>query len=308
MTYSAKILADSISPSGVRLTTIELTIPRIVLSEFNTHRMLSRNSASSRAIPTSKVIDAVEREPFIPETFYRNKKGMQSHEPLGDGFAQAARNTWVLSMQHAIESARLLDRLGVHKQLANRILEPYMWHTIIVTATEWENFINLRAHPAAQEQIRIPAEMIRDLLQQSEPKSSHDMMGFHLPLLPDFDDLVEDWHMDKLASDFGLWQALQLISVGRCARVSYLTHDGRRDPNNDITLALRLKEDGHMSPFEHVARVMSVGDAEAIVGRGTGIKPVNVDPAQTFSGNFRGWISVRKTLRNESVYVAKEAP
>jgi thymidylate synthase ThyX len=194
MAYGAKILADSISPEGHRLTTFEITFPRLVLAEFNTHRVFSRNSASSRAIPVVKQLKRILEDPFVPLEFGTNQPGMQAGAALGGIKLQHARQAWRHARNEAVIQALKLisspmcvedglaqqdktgwqlsdlvtsveeylsqvancpeqaysDHLGVHKQLANRLLEPFMWHTVILTATEWSNFFALRAHKDAQ--------------------------------------------------------------------------------------------------------------------------------------------------------------
>ena len=268
MAYSARILADSLSPAGCRLTTFEVTFPRIVLAEFNTHRMLSRNSASSRAIPVEKRIAAVEADPFVPESFGRNQRGMQAANALDGTEAAAAEHSWRVACQMAIGEARVLAGLGVHKQLANRLIEPFCWHTVIVSATEWQNFFNLRCHAAAQPEIRRSAEMMRELYQASQPAKLH-IGEWHLPLVSD-----EERHEIEP-------HRLPLVSAGRCARVSYLTHDGRRDPAEDVRLANQLMANGHMSPFEHPAQALAVPER---------------------LGNFTGFMQLRKQIIGEAVY------
>ena len=290
----AKVIADSLSPHGVRLTTLEIEIPRIVLAEFNTHRQLSRNSASSRAIPVEKMLARVTDDPYIPEQWDRNGAGMQGHGPLDDALAREADEFWQRACDDAIGHAQALLALGVHKQWANRLLEPFMWHTIIVTATEWSNYFNLRCHAAAHPAIRNTAEAMRGAMQASEP-TRLDFGQWHLPLVDERDDGLRTANKIKLA-------------VARCARVSYLTHDGQRDPQADFDLHDRLLAGGHMSPFEHVARPMSDPCALDIVKNtgalsapnGPRIDPRDLpDPTRTFSGNFRGWVQYRKTIAGE---------
>jgi thymidylate synthase ThyX len=295
MTYAARVLADSISLRERRLTTFEITFPRIVLAEFNTHRVFSRNSASSRAIPVVKQLLRVLDAPYVPDEFGSNKPGMQAGPPLEGLKDQLARQEWLRARDsaaaHALrmiafpgicpedaDTASLMQAvrtladtrpddcwINVHKQLANRLLEPFMWHTLIVTATEWSNFFNLRAHPDAQPEIRRVAELMLEARDQSTPKEV--MKGdWHLPLIREAD--------QRLSVD----QQVK-VSVGRCARVSYLTHDGRRDPEADIALHDRMLESGHLSPFEHVARALASDD---------------------WCGNFRGWCSYRKDLPHEA--------
>ena len=141
---SAEIIADSKNEHGDRITTFVLTFPRFILAELNTHRMLSRNSASSRAIPFKKMVEMVKEDPFIPIAWQKDHKGMQGTEYLDEIESHQAKNNWLYARDKAIEGAKSLNSLGATKQLCNRLLEPFMWHTAIVTATEFENFFKLR--------------------------------------------------------------------------------------------------------------------------------------------------------------------
>lgn len=290
MSYSVKILADSIA-SDVRLTTLEVTFPRIVLAEFNTHRVFSRNSASSRAIPVEKNIERVLADPFVPAAFAKNQKGMQAVNEFGEDEQALARQHWLEGLRAAVERAGSLANIGVHKQWANRLLEPYAWHSCIVTATEWENFFALRCSPMAQPEIRTVAEMMRAVMEASTPEQLAPG-GWHLPLVqPDELSMPDD--------------ILVKLSVARCARVSYLTHEGKRDAGADHALYDRLLQSGHMSPFEHAARVATDEDVEDFSRRvpiyGLFERDVLVPPA--FYGNFRKpWVQHRKLIAGEAVF------
>lgn len=273
MGSEAKILADSVGPNGIRLTTMAVTMPRIVLAEFNTHRNFSRNSASSRAIPVERTIQRVLNDPFVPTYWGANQKGMQADREIDEVHALEARARWMMARDKAVSEAKNLLELGVHKQLANRLLEPFMWTTVIVTATEWANFYALRRHKDAQPEIREVANLMWRAQMASKPR----VLGLgdaHLPLCDD----VEDLRFEGLGPD-----EICRVVVGRCARVSYLTHEGKRDPKADVALADRLRESGHMSPFEHVAFAVE------------GVE---------WSGNFRGWAQYRKDLPSEAVFDA----
>jgi len=282
MGYAAKILKDSITYRGHeshRLTTMEVTFPRIVLAEFNTHRVFSRNSASSRAIPVEKRIAAVANDPFVPGAFGKNQKGMQASENLEGTDAYDAKYAWMSAKDEAVRWAKRLAEVGVHKQIANRLIEPFSWQTVIVSATEWDNFFALRCNPDAQPEIRHVADMMREAYEASVP--SRLLPGaWHMPLLPDEAELT--------AAGYTV-EDLCRISVGRCARVSYLTHDGVRDPKADIDLYERLRSSGHMSPLEHVARPLTLDD----------IKNRGLKSYMPFVGNFCGWVQLRKQLPNE---------
>jgi thymidylate synthase ThyX len=293
MGYDAKILADSISPAGHRLTTFEVTFPRIVLSEWNTHRMLSRNSASSRAIPVEKRIAQVEADPFVPAAFGKNQKGMQAEAVLAHEDSVLADRTWREAMQDSVMHASALARLGVHKQLANRLLEPFSWHTVICTATDWENFFNLRCHPNAQPEIRTVAEMMRELYLRCTPMH---ISNWHLPLV----------NGDDIEQYLGQWDVLAKLSAARCARVSYLTHDGKRDPQADLDLYEKLTTNGHMSPLEHPARPMTAHELAMFGGETLEWNGREWWPTGRFAhylGNLNGWVQLRKLIPGESVFV-----
>lgn len=135
MTISAKVICDSISPDGIRITTMELEYPRIIHSELMTHRVFSRNSASSRAIPVSKVIELVESNPAMPVHWGKNQPGMQAKEELDPINKEAVRQLWLEAAKQAISIARVMNDLGAHKQVINRILEPFQHMKVVVTST-----------------------------------------------------------------------------------------------------------------------------------------------------------------------------
>ena len=143
---SAEVVADSLNQFGERITTMKLVFPRIILAEFNTHRMFNRNSASSRAIPFKKMLKMVQEQPFIPIAWQRDHKGMQGSEYLVDKKdIEYAIGTWLHQKDRAIEDAKILNSgANVTKQLCNRLLEPFMYHTVLLTATEFDNFFKLR--------------------------------------------------------------------------------------------------------------------------------------------------------------------
>lgn len=264
MGYAARVLLDSLSEAGVRLTTMEVTFPRFVLSEFNTHRIFSRNSASSRAVPTAKLIERVQADPVLPLEWGKNKAGMSANDVLPEADAEHGRQVWLSARDAAVvEAGKLLD-LHVHKQVLNRILEPFLWHTVIVTSTDWSNFFELRCSPAAQPEIREAAMQMRSALEDSRPTPVKNG-DWHLPLVQD------DERQTVSIED------LKKAAVARCARVSYLTHDGTRDIQKDLDLHDRLKIERHLSPFEHIATPA---------------------PDANFHANFRGWIQMRAGIEN----------
>ncbi len=309
--YRARVLCDSVSPGGHRLTTMEVTFPRFVLGHVLAHRVFSRNTASSRAIPVVKQMRRALLSPYVPMEFGTNRPGMQAGPPLDDERHAVARREWLRARDLAVlQTLRLItdpdfvdgvlsgagvspesllsavDRaarhlnerptsarhLGTHKQIANRLLEPFLWQTVIVTATEWRNFFALRCHPDADPALQYIAVMMRTAYDDSTPN----LCGYeewHLPLVGD----AQDRHNPLVR------QHVKEVAVGRCARVSYLTHDGVRDPAADIRLHDRLASAGHLSPFEHVARPM---------------RPTELRRGG-WTGNLRGWHQYRKDIPNE---------
>lgn len=264
MKTSATILEDSISPdTGIRLVTMACTYPRYIHSEFMTHRVFSRNASSSRAIPIAKQIAMVEAHPVMPLEWGSNKPGMQAGDQLDTIHRTQAQNLWLLAMREAVRKAKALQELNVHKQLVNRLLEPFAWITVIVTATEWDNFFALRISELAQPEICDLAKKMLSAMTESTPtlRGIHD---YHLP------------YVTSLERESLNPQIAMMVSAARCARVSYLNHDGiLPDINKDVALAERLLNDKHASVFEHQARAFK--DFEA-------------------SRNFNGWEQHREML------------
>lgn len=267
MQPSAKVICDSVGPHGIRLTTIEVVMHRYVLAEFNTHRVFSRNSASSRAIPFVQQAARVKVTPAIPVEWGSNQKGMQAGPPITGKDAEYAEQVWLEARDSALSHAHVLaEEIGVHKQIVNRLLEPWMWHTVIVSSTEWQNFFAQRWSPLAQPEIYRVAEAMRDAYEGSLPYYT-DWSEWHLPYINE----DERWAIKDTA--------LKQISVARCARVSYLTHDGKRDIDVDLGLFDKLvsADPRHLSPLEHVAHPSS--------------SPV--------PGNFYGWHQVRADYEHQ---------
>lgn len=278
MSFSAKIIADSKNNYGNRITTFVITFPRIILAEFNTHRMLSRNSASSRAIPFEKMLKSVEENPFIPIRWMKDHKGMQGKDYFEDidmyhfkcdnpekcpppiPYTLLLESDWLQAKEQAIKSAVNLNKMGVTKQFINRLLEPFMWHTVIVTATEWENFFALRANDAAEIHMQKIAYMMLEEYNKSEPRLLHD----------------GEWHIpfgDKAG------QSIK-VATAMCARVSYTTIGNEiQTSEKDVELHDKLLSMGHMSPFEHCAKA---GDS------------IN------WYGNFNGFVQYRKMIEGEN--------
>lgn len=278
---SAKVIADSISPTGDRLTTIETRFHRYVLAEFNTHRAFSRNSASSRAIPAKKVRRAVLNDPAMPLHWGANRPGMSAKDELVGWRLWTAKFVWSMAIRGASLAHWLEEKIGLHKQVTNRLLEFANWHTAIVSATEWENFFCQRDHPDAAPEMQAVAWQIRQARTKSEPSRvnvNSYSSSWHLPYITS-----REWNDTR--NDI---QVLRMISVARCARVSFLNHDGIRSIADDLALYRKLVTGGftivddargqipnpiHWSPLEHVATPAPQSDH--------------------LPGNFKGWRQLR---------------
>lgn len=260
------------APSRCRLTTWEFCYPRFVHSELMTHRLFSRNAASSRAIPIEKFIERVLTDPAMFVFWGKNQAGMQSSEEVAPDVKAEAIAEWLRARDSAVGHARNLQKLGLHKQIVNRVLEPWLYITTIVSATTFSNFFHLRDHKDAQAEIAWVGSTAHQLYDAATPIEIPEN-GWHLPFIYP-EDLI-------LCSDENL---LKQISTGRCARVSYLTHEGKRDHSKDIELHNKLMtsadsgDPGHWSPFEHPAMALAT---------------------KKRSGNFIGWEQYRKTFPNE---------
>lgn len=286
MSTQVEIVADSVSPAGVRITTFRLRMPRFILPELLTHRLLSRNARSSRAVPTAKLLEEVERDPVVPLHFGRNRKGMQATEELDADGRRKAERAWLLARDMAVERAKVLLDLGVHKQAVNRLLEPYMWVDVVATATSFDNLLALRCHEDAQPEFQAVALGMARLLRDREPtplKSGY----WHLPFIQPGEMEYLAWLRrqqahprqtieNELATSDEIGRLLK-CSTARCARVSHRPFDAEvADPVDDVRLHDKLAASGHWCPFESPAMALD-------------------DPAER-SGNFRGWKQYRSLL------------
>lgn len=272
---SAKIVCDSVSPAGKRITTMQLKYPRFVHAEFMTHRLFSRNASSSRAIPVNKIIEQVEIDPALPIHWGANQPGMQASQEV-EAFAQElCEEGWLDARDQVVYIVRQLVNMGLHKQVANRLLEPWHHISVVCTATEYDNFFALRRHPDAQPEIKALANEMWDAVQDSTP-TRLEFGEWHLPYIMENEKDSPGNYGTRLRNEWDLLRA----SVARCARVSYLNHDqSTPDLKKDIGLYQRLFESKHLSPFEHQAQPLTNPD--------------------DWSGNFKGWLQFRKSIKGE---------
>lgn len=293
---SARVVEHSRNPAtGIELFTLQVTYPRMIHAEAKTHRVLridgieyevleevgfmddenlSRNASSSRATPIEKMIQMVIDNPAMPIEWGSNKPGMQAGSEISSADQALAKMIWLEGRDDAVKTARRLNALGLHKQIVNRVLETYGHITVIVSATRWDNFFTLRCHEAADPTMRALATCMRTAMAQSFPmtlEGSGDSPMTH------------DWHLPYVSMTERATRSIReclALSVARCARVSYLNHDGSKpDPEKDLALARRLFESKHLSPFEHQASVV---------------------PGQTNSGNFHGgFVQYRQIVEHD---------
>ena len=310
MTYACRIERDSISPLGDRLTTFVVTFPRVALAEVFTHRVvstshgyeevaycdrtttpdISKNSASSRAIPFARMVRGVIGDPYMPE-WTENQAGMQGKGMLElDSQWRRSDQTWRSAMEVMVGHAQTLHTDGIHKQDCNRLLEPWAWVTQVMTATQWDNFFALRCHHMAFPPFRRIARMMFLARRESVP-TQLDYDQWHLPFVPLAEQMA--FHMAPgaivAARDARMvFPPLVRQSVARCAWVSYENHD--KDATQeavDRTFDRLCNDDiAHMSPFESQATPMRPGLARE---------------RQELRSNLNGWLQARKLISTECV-------
>lgn len=267
------------------LWTFELTYPRYIHSEFMTHRAFSRNASSSRAIPVAKVIKQVESNPVIPPKVYMNRPGMVGEVVANEAITKDFYNFWREAAENSCNTAKKMERLGIHKQHINRILEPFQFIKVIVTATEWFNFFKLRLAFDAQPEMQDLAKAIYEEMYNFKDKPFGYIKGEFegeswLITVP----YVTDNDLDILGDDCDNITLMQ-VSAARCARVSYNNHDGSKpDIKKDFELFDRLYTSGHMSPLEHTCLM---------------------DERYVHNANLIGWVSLRHILENGGLTASK---
>jgi thymidylate synthase ThyX len=289
----ATVIADSLHPMGNRLTTLSLVYPRFIHAQLLTHRAFSRNSSSSRAVPLKTTIAAVTDDPVTPVYWGKNQPGMHAQEELDAQAAQEAKAAWLWAAEQAVAAAGKLSAIGVHKEIANRVLEPFLHIHTLVTATEFENFFALRDHDDAQPEIRALARAMRTALQESTPEIVEPGQ-WHLPYVTaERRQQVSTMFTSQPTQNYKI---LRLVSAACCCRVSYLKHDGTQSTiEEDLKLCDRLLDSRpfHASPFEHQAMAdyfTHSADGRFIRWR-----------APQLHGNFEGWCQYRKLLELRSM-------
>jgi thymidylate synthase ThyX len=303
--YRCRVEKDSISPEGKRITSFVIEFPRVVLAEVVTHRMvsdvwtddivsicertttkdISKNSASSRAIPAEKMIRKVMDDPYMPK-WTINKSGMQGQHVTDESIIEKANEIWLASRDHAVNSADELSKLGIHKQDCNRLLEQWVWVTQIVTATEWDNFFALRCHKAAHPAFQRIARMMFLARKASTPRNLT-YGQWHLPFIHPTDEVAFNWQPNRFTLEQEIPDLIK-YSAARCAWISYANHekDGTTEQMKKTFDRLLAESPMHASPVEHQA---------------TPIHPMLQASHPRFRSNFQGWLQARKLIPHEKV-------
>lgn len=286
----ATIVADSISSvNGQRITTFELEYPRWIHGEVLTHRLFSRNAMSSRAVPIEKMIEQVRNNPATPIHWGINQPGMQAKEELQGIDLIAAKSSWKMAANEAADAASGLDYIGAHKQIANRILEPFQLMKTVLTATEFDNFFWLRCHEDAQPEIKELADQMHRAMKESSV----------VMLEPG------DWHTPYFGDGYWLnkcgipLEDALAISSSCCAQVSYRLLDDSIEKARKVYQRLVESTPVHASPFEHCASPMSTMDTadecNYIGNWSKGITHMDKN-GNYWSGNFKSWIQYRQLI------------
>lgn len=296
----ATIIADSISPQGVRLTTYELIYPRIIHAELMTHRVFSRNAQSSRAVPVTKALGLVD-EYYTPVVWGSNKAGMAAGEELSKDSCNAVAYYWHSAVKSCKDAAFKMAEAGLHKQWANRCLEWFSPIKVIVTATEWDNFFWLRDDPeAAQPEIVELARKMKEARDSSRPKSLSPG-EWHLPYVHVWADyeangptLYSVGGEDVMEHEFIDLETAKKVSAACCAAVSY-----RNNPSIEKCLEIYDKlftgPKPHLSPVEHCATPLYQPDHYMEIDWEKGVTHMDRD-GKLWSGNLKGWVQLRQLI------------
>lgn len=289
----ATIIADSVSAtSGVRITTFELDYPRFVHSELMTHRVFSRNAASSRAIPIATMHKLIEDNPATPVHWGRNQAGMQANTELEGEELAEAKAIWAEACSSAIFFSQKLHAVNVHKQIANRVTETFQMMKTIVTATEYVNWYDLRNHGDAQPEIHELAAKMDEAIRDSTPNVL--VPGeWHLPYVPLYRDISGVLFYMNTDGQSMLLEDAKKVSASCCAQVSYRRNDASPEKAAAIFDRLINSVPRHASPIEHQATPMGVWNPEEAIVHGA----THIDKfGAVWSGNFKEWIQFRQTI------------
>jgi hypothetical protein len=293
-----KIIKDSYNADlKSRLTTFELVYPRFIHGELMTHRMFSRNAASSRAIPIDKVIELLQTNPAMPVHWGKNQSGMQANTEIDN--IEGAKLLWLAARDSAITHAIVMRDMGLHKQIVNRILEPYQLMKTIVTATEFNNWFWLRAHPDAQPEIKELAEKMLHVYEQSTPQELFEG-EWHVPYVNTQRNIFSEFfYYDENDKNLTADEA-RMISASCCAQVSYRKNDGSLEKAHVVFDRLINSVPVHASPVEHIATPITKEMMLRLCDENIEIEGMTHvgENGQPWSGNLRGWVQYRQLIDN----------
>lgn len=300
---SCTVIADSVC-AGSRMVTLELEYPRFIHSELMTHRMLSKNAASSRAIPIKKMHETIIEKTATPVHWGKNQPGMSAKEEVDDLTKQGALGVWNAARDSMLSHSKVLSDAGIHKQIANRITEPFQMMKTVISGTEWANLIWLRHHPDAQPEFFELADCIIKCLEQSD-SILLSAGEWHVPYVKvERDEKGVIHYYDSNGDELTKEDAIK-VSASCCAQVSYRRNDDSLQKARDIFARLIDSEPIHASPIEHQATPMKFKSANHYI--------TNMDPGvweegithmdrnnNYWSGNLRGFIQHRKLIKCEA--------
>ncbi len=297
----AKLLKYSISPSGKKIATFEIYLPKVLLAEYNTHSLIARNFSSSRAIPVGR---NNEIESFYPSYWGKNQSGMVAKDEEIDDIA-SANEFWDIAISSSKYYSRKLSDLGLHKQWANRLND---WHTMakgVTTATEWNNFLWLRNAEDAQPEIKELAEQIQHLLESEQPQKLSPG-EWHLPYIKTerSSSSGELRYFDEVSDEYLDLDTAKRVSMARCAAVSYRTEGIGVTKAQDIYNKLFSGKRVHASPAMHQATPMlewnTLEQNLHYMMATEGVTHLD-KKGRCWSGNLQGWVQNRQLLPNHFV-------
>jgi hypothetical protein len=301
---SAKVIQHSKSSyTGKELITFEIEYPRFILAEVNTHCMLEKNSASSRAVPIKTQCELIRNNPAMPVHWGKNQAGMVAEQELDDLTIEYAVEGWKSAMIGAVMDVEYLEKLGVHKQIANRISEPWQRMKTVISGTEWANFFYLRNHPDAQPEFQELARVMQEAMQQSKPMEL----------------VAGEWHVPYVERERNIYGGAlayftngvqlsptdaRIVSASCCAQVSYRKNDDTLEKARQVFERLNIgssDKPAHASPTTHQGTPIKYDTIDLMnpMYWPDGISHMSRN-GKLWSGKFQDFIQYRKLIPNEA--------
>lgn len=285
--HQVEVILASAANGCPHIYTIRMRYPRPIHGEIMTHRVFGRNARSSRAVPVKTMLNEVRTIPYVPWHWGKNQKGMQASEECNElidvNHFDASMDTvdmdretaWLHARDMAADIAEGFMEAGYHKQNPNRLLEPFSWIDTLITATQWDNFLWLRQHGAAEPHLQDLANLTAMAISNAEVQNL-EMGDWHLPY-------ITDEEKNQYSSE-----VLLKLSAARCARISYKPFNGESSIEAELNRYNLLVSDErvHASPLEHQASPDVSTDQKGWM-------------TPDLHGNLTGWIQHRKLIPNE---------